>query len=144
MDTLEVAVIRCEFDLPPLTENTNVPLRPKSLGEEQAIYINGTLIASQIKRDDPIREDKLNQSMLHVGKNAYALVCKPLVKRFQYDNLNTDPGIVQVSNPAETWKRTVFNGMAQVIILSTKELGTIVLNDVAKGLNAASIQIYSQ
>jgi beta-galactosidase len=143
-DTLDVAVIRGEFDMPPLTENTSVSLWPKSLGEEQAIYINGKLVASQIKRDDPVREYKLDHSFLHEGKNIYAVVGKPLIKRFQYDNLNTDPGIVQVSNPADPWKRKVFNGLAQVIIQSSKEPGVIVLKAVSKDLDPDIIEIQSQ
>jgi beta-galactosidase len=143
-DSLDVAIIRGEFNLPPLTENTSVSLWPKSLGEEQAIYINGKLIVPQIKRDDPVREYKLDHSFLHEGKNIYAVVGKPLIKRFQYDNLNTDPGIVQVSNPADPWKRKVFNGLAQVIIQSSKEPGVIVLKAVSKDLDSDIIQIQSQ
>ena len=143
-DTLDVAVIRGEFNLPPLTENTSVSLWPKSLGEEQSIYINGTLVAPHIKRDDPVREFILGQSIIHGGKNIFTLVCKPLVKRFQYDNLNTDPGLIQVYKPADPWKRNVFNGLGQVIVQSTKEPGTVILNAGAKRLKSASIQIHSQ
>jgi beta-galactosidase len=67
-----------------------------------------------------------------------------LIKRFQYDNLNTDPGIVQVYNPADPWKRKVFNGLAQVIIQSSKEQGVIVLKAVSKDLDPDIIQIQSQ
>jgi beta-galactosidase len=67
-----------------------------------------------------------------------------LKSRFQYDNLNTDPGIVQVSIPADTWKRKAFNGLAQVIIQSSKEPGMIVLKAVSKDLEPAIIQIQSQ
>jgi beta-galactosidase len=142
-DTLHVAIIRGDFNLPILTENTEVSLWPKNLGEEQAIYINGNLVASRIKRDDPVREYKLDHSFLHEGKNIYAVVGKPLIKRFQYDNLNTDPGILRVYQPTETWKRKVFNGLGQVIVQSTKEPGTVILNAVAKGLKSTSLQIYS-
>jgi beta-galactosidase len=143
-DTLSVAVIRGEFHLPSLTESTSVSLWPKSLGEEQEIYINGNLVASRIKRDDPVREYALDRSMIHEGKNIYAVVGKPLVKRFQYDNLNTDPGIVRISEPAETWKRSIFHGLAQVIVQSSREPGLIILRSVSQDLDSAITQIQSQ
>jgi beta-galactosidase len=143
-EALHVAIIRGDFNLPTLTENTEVSLWPKSLGEEQAIYINGNLVTSRIKRDDPVREYKLDHSFLHEGKNIYAVVGKPLIKRFQYDNLNTDPGLLRVYQPTETWKRKVFNGLAQVIIQSSKEPGVIVLKAVSKDLDPDIIQIQSQ
>jgi len=116
---------------------------PKSLGEEQSIYINGILVAENIKRDDPVREYKLDRSNLHEGKNIYAFVGKPLVKRFQYDNLNTDPGIVRVFQESGSWKRKVFNGLAQVIVQSSKDPGIIVIKAVSKDLDPAIIQIRS-
>jgi beta-galactosidase len=78
------------------------------------------------------------------GKNIFALVGKPLMKRFQYDNLNTDPGIVQTTSPADQWRRKVFNGLAQVIVQGTKTPGVIVVQVSGKGLEPAIVRIQSQ
>ena len=66
------------------------------------------------------------------------------MKRFQYDNLNTDPGIVQTTRPADQWRRTVFNGLAQVIVQATKTSGVIVVQATGEGLKPASVRIQSQ
>ena len=112
--------------------------------EEQMIFVNGKRITGKIKRDDAVQEYSLTPSILHEGKNILALVGKPLVKRFQYDNLNTDPGIVQTTRPADQWRRTVFNGLAQVIVQAVKTSGVIVVQATGEGLKPASVRIQSQ
>ena len=143
-DSLNTCVIRGEFTLPGLTDKTQISLWPKSLGEEQAIYINGHLIVDKIKRDDPEKQYQLDHSILRIGKNSYAVVATPFIKRFQYDNLNTDPGIIQVRTPASTWKRKIFNGLAQAIVQSGRTPGEIILTATAKGLSAAKITIHTE
>ena len=143
-DTVSVVVIRGEFILPDITKETTISIWRKSLGEEQAIYINGHLLVKNIKRDDAVHEYTIERSNVHKGKNSYAIVGTPLVKKFQYDNLNTDPGILRVSSPADTWRRNAFNGLAQVIIQSSKESGVVLLKANSNGLTADSIQIQSQ
>ena len=143
-DELKTFVIRGTFNLPGLNSESEVYLFPKSLGEEQAIYINGQLIAENIKRDDPVKKYKLDNSILQKGKNVYAIVGTPLIPKFLYDNLNTDPGIIQVINPAEKWKRKVFNGLAQIIVQSTKEQGEIILTAASEGLRQGILKLDTQ
>ena len=144
IDSTSVIVIRGEFSLPALSQQTTVSLWPKSLGEEQTIYINGQRITGKIKRDDAVQEYSLNPSILHRGENIFAIVGKPLIKRFQYDNLNTDPGIIQTMKPADRWRRKVFNGLAQVIVQATKTPGVIDVQVSGEGLKPASVRIRSQ
>ena len=144
IDSTRVIVIRGKFLLPALNRQTTVSLWPKSLCEEQTVFVNGHPISGKIKRDDAVQEYSLNQSILHGGENIFAIVGKPLLKRFQYDNLNTDPGIVQTMNPADEWRRKVFNGFAQVIVQATKTPGVIVLQVSGDGLKPASVRIQSQ
>jgi beta-galactosidase len=144
VDSTSVIVIRGEFLLPAVSQQTAVSLWPKSLGEEQTIYVNGQRITGKIRRDDAVQEYSLTPSILHGGKNIFALVGKPLMKRFQYDNLNTDPGIVQATRPADQWRRKVFNGLAQLIVQSTKTSGVIVVQASGEDLKPASVRIQSQ
>jgi Beta-galactosidase/beta-glucuronidase len=143
-DSLDVAIIRGEFNLPALTENASVSLWPKSLGEEQAMYVNGHLVAKNIKRNDPVQKYKLDHSFLREGKNIYAIVGTPLVKKFRYDNLNIDPGIIQVCLPEGTPKRKVFHGLAQVIVQSTKDPGEIILTAMSESSLKATLKLRTQ
>ena len=134
-------VIRGTFDLPDLKSNPAITLWPKSLGEEQAVYVNGHLIARYVKRDDTVQAFKLDAAIVHSGKNTYAIVGSPFLKRYQYDNLNTDPGIIQVFTPAEQWKRKAFNGVAQVIVQSGKSAGELLLRAASPGLSGGEVRI---
>jgi len=143
-DPSQAVVIRGTFDLSNLVDGAQVTLWPKSLGEEQAVYVNGHLLAKKIKRDDSVQGHTLDNSILHKGKNIYAIVGTPLVPRYQYDNLNTDPGVIQVFTPAEKWRRKVFNGLAQVIVQSTRHAGTITLTATGNGLSQGVLEIHAE
>jgi beta-galactosidase len=143
-DTLKTIVIRGTFTLPDLPENAEISLWPKSLGEEQAVYVNGVCVAKHITRDDTVQKYTLDRAILLPGKNIYAIAGTPLVKRYQYDNLNTDPGIIQVFKPSAKWKRAVFNGLAQIIVQSEKTPGNLVLTGTASGLSQGSLKIRTQ
>jgi beta-galactosidase len=141
---MRTAVIRGTFNLPGLANKTAISLWPKSLGEVQDVYVNGHLIANNIKRDDPVQRYQLDPAILREGRNIYAVVGTPLVRRYQYDNLNTDPGSLQVIVPPGTWKRRLFNGLAQVIVQSGQQVGEITLTATARGLSRGVLKIQSQ
>jgi beta-galactosidase len=137
-------VIRGEFILPDISNASEIALYARSLGEEQAIYINGQLIAASMKRDKASHEFKLDSTIVHQGKNEYVIVAMPLLKQNIWDELNTYPGTVKVVYPAGKWQRRVFNGLAQVILQSTQTPGIITLKASADGLTPASVVILSE
>jgi beta-galactosidase len=143
-DTLKTAVIRGTFRLPAVQEGTEISLWPKSLCEEQAVYVNGRLVADRIRRNDPVRRVPLDSAFLREGENTVAVLGSPLVPRYRYDNLNTDPGIVQVVQPAPAWRRAVFNGLAQVIVQASREPGEIILSAESEGLSRGTLKIKAQ
>jgi beta-galactosidase len=143
-DSLKTMVIRGTFQLSGLAQNAQASLYPKSLGEVQAIYVNGHPIAQNIKRNDPVNLYPLDQAILQPGKNVYAIVGAPLVERYLYDNLNTDPGVIKLFTPAGAWKRRVFNGFAQVIVQTTQLPGEIILIATSHGLKQGELKLKSQ
>ncbi len=141
-DTL--LVVRGTVELPAFTDRTQINLFTKSIVEGQSIYINGHLIAANIKRDDPNQSFRLDHSIIKPGKNIYAVVGKRFRKTYQWDEPNTDPGLIQVIDPAGQWKRKLFNGLAQVLVQSSKQPGEIILSAVSSGLKPAVIKIKTQ
>lgn len=125
--------LRGSFEIADLTEKTVVNLFAKSIVEAQTIYINGHLLASNLRRNDN-QSFKLDLAMLQNGKNEYVVVGKRFKKRSEWDEPNTNPGVIQVVIPAETWKRKTFNGLAQVIVKSSREAGEITLTATSGGL----------
>lgn len=137
-------VIRGEFTLPDISEAGEIALYARSLGEVQAIYINGQLITSGLKRNKGSHEFKLNKQTIHKGKNEYVIVGMPLLKQNEWDELNTYPGSLKVVFPADTWKRKTFNGLAQIIIQSNTTPGVITLKAKANGLDPTAAIIKSE
>lgn len=137
-DTL--IALRGSFDLPNLSIKTVVNLFAKSISENQSIYINGHLLASNIGRKDA-QTYQLDPTSIQKGKNEYVVVGKRFKKKSEWDEPNTNPGIIQVVIPAEPWRRKAFNGLAQVIIQSAQQPGEIVLKATAPGLTPTFIKI---
>jgi beta-galactosidase len=86
----------------------------------------------------------LDHSILKSGKNVYTAIGTPFVKTHQWENLNIDPGVVGVFIPAGTWKRKVFNGLAQIIVQSQQQPGEITLTATSPGLKSSAIKIKTQ
>ena len=137
-------VVRGTFLLPEIEKDAEVNLYTKSITENQSIYVNGHLIAADIKRDDPNQSFRLNHDIIFSGRNEYAVTGKRFRKKNQWDVPNTDPGLVQVIYPAKQWKRKVFNGLAQVIIQSSRQPGEILLTSDSQGLKSSLIKIQTK
>ena len=142
IDTL--IVIRGTIELPDITNETEVNLFTKSIVENQSIYVNGHLLASNIKRDAPNQAYRLDHKIISSGKNDYAVIGKRFRKTYQWDEPNTDPGLVQIISPSPQWKRSLFNGLAQVIVQSTMQPGELILKATSEGLQQAVIKIQTQ
>lgn len=139
-----VVVIRGTFRLPSLPSSARITLWPQVLCEEQDIYINGHKVALGLKRGERYGGYSIPHEYLREGENIYAVVGPPLVPRYQYDNLNTIPGWIQLTIPAPQWKRTTFNGYAQIILQATNEPGTITLIASSSRLKSSTVTVHSQ
>ncbi len=137
-------VIRGHFDLTALDDYSEIILYPKSLVEGQSVYVNGQLITEKVMRDDAVQGYPLPKSILKKGRNVYAVVGKELLRRKTWEELNQDPGSVRTVVPAAQWKRSLFSGLAQVIVQGSPKPGTLTLKAEAQGLAAASLEIKSE
>jgi len=137
-------VIRGTFKLDDFEKASEINLFTKSIVENQSIFVNGNLIAKNIQRDDNNQSFKLDKKILKQGLNSYAITGKRFKLKYQWDEPNKDPGLVQMIFPAEQWSRKVFNGLAQIIVQSTKQAGEIKLKAQSKDLEPAEITIRSE
>ncbi|RNI32487.1 glycoside hydrolase family 2 protein [Rufibacter immobilis] len=134
-------VHRGTFELPAHLAGAEITFYYKSIGREQSIYINGQEVAQNLKEDPKGNVFKLNHALLKPGKNTLEIVATPIPKKYDWDNVNTDPGTLQILTPAPAWKRKLFNGLAQIIIQTTKEAGEITLTATGKGLKPAVLKL---
>ncbi len=86
-------------------------------------------------------EIKIEKQWLRSGKNQFAIVATPLLKRQPWESVNMDAGLIQIFTPAAMWKRTLFNGLAHVLVQSTGQPVQIVLTASGANLSPAIIRI---
>lgn len=138
---VKAIVYRAGFTMPADFETATATLFNKNIGKVQNIYINGKEVGHEIKAGDGNTEFKLEASLLHPGNNTIAIIATPLLKANIWASVNTDPGLIQLVYPAAQYKRKLFSGYAQVIVQSTGQPGTIVLQATSPGLKQSAIEI---
>lgn len=120
----------------------------RSLGEQQWVYLNGQAIAQNVARAAAGHEFKLDPALLRSGKNVIAVVATPLAggrgrgQDGQVGAGNT-PTVRMVTAP-DNWKRSVFNGLAQVIVQSTQQPGEITLRAGSRGMSSSESKLQAQ
>ncbi len=142
------SVFRGAFSLPAGAERATVRLMLRSVGDTQSIFVNGHALSQNLKPDPAGYECPLDSSLLHAGRNVVVLYvtrfseANKRMQAFQWDG--PGPAAVQVVMPPPQWKRSVFNGLAQVIVQSKREGGEITLTATSPGLLPAVATIASQ
>jgi beta-galactosidase len=139
-------VYRGVFEMPENTSGT-VSLLVRDLGERQWIYLNGKPIAKNIQRDEAGQEFNLDSATLHSGKNVIAIIATPQSGgrgRGRGDRNAGSPAIVKIVTPPGDWKRSLFSGLAQVIVQSTRQPGEITLTASSPGLLPVMLKLQAQ
>ncbi|MCR5455477.1 MAG: DUF4982 domain-containing protein, partial [Bacteroidales bacterium] len=137
-DTL--LVVKAEFNIDNFADNAAFTLYSKSILLDQDIYINGTKIASGIKRDAP-QEFRLDRKILHQGVNTVYYVGKKIRKSSRWDEPNTELGTVGEKIPEGKYSRSLFSGKALVVIQTNGKSGSVTLSAKGEGLKDAKITI---
>lgn len=131
-------IYRGEFFMPEYDSNATITFFSTYIGVQQSLFINGVLLADHLVKEKDII---VNKKMLHTGKNSIAIMATPLLKKNQWDTVNTNPGLIQLFTPATGWKRKLFNGLAQVIVQTENIKGEVKLTATAEGLPPSTITI---
>jgi beta-galactosidase len=102
-----------------------------------AVFLNGQKIGSA--GDSRAASVYDVRKLLRAGENVLAVT---LANYGPVAGLNKGVALRLQDNPAKVaWSRSVFNGLAQIIVQSSKEPGTLKLTARAKGLSSTSIPI---
>lgn len=134
-------VYRGNFTLPENYSGSTITLFYKNIGVEQTIYINGKEVAANLKQNETSKGFVLDKNILKPGKNLVAILATPISKKYEWEDVNTDPGLIQIVTPAEKWKRKLFNGLAQVLVQTTGEGGQITITATSQGLKPGIIKL---
>ena len=140
------SVFRGAFVLPDGPGNNSIRLVLRSVGETQSIYANGHALALNLKNDPAGYLYALDAGLLHPGRNVVTIFAtrfaNPGDRLFHWDG--PGPAAVQIVSPAPQWKRSVFNGLVQVIVQSTQQAGKIELTATSDGLATGAAAIVSR
>jgi len=137
----EMAVFRAHINL---TEadlaNVGVQVRFTSIDDHGYIFVNNQRVGdSSDWSAQPVYDIK---KALHVGDNVIAVGVR---NDSGTGGLNPDVNVELIGKPISVgWSRSAFNGLAQVIVQSTKDAGEIKLTASADGLQAATTTITTQ
>jgi beta-galactosidase len=118
----------------------------RSVGEQQSVYLNGKLLAQNVRRDNAGPEFDLDAATLRAGKNVIAIVTTASTSRRRdgQGGGGGSPGTIRVVTPVEAWKRSLFSGLAQVIVQSAQESGEISLTARSEGLSPVVLKLQVQ
>jgi beta-galactosidase len=117
-----------------------VELRCGMIDEDGWVYVNGRQIGESHDWQVPAVFDL--KPFLHPGENTIVVA---VANWSGPGGLNKGVTLeFQEKIIAPEWQRSVFNGLAQIIIQSTKEPGEIKLTATAEGLTPATVSVQSQ
>ena len=137
-------IYRGAFDLPE-SKDTTISLLFRDVGQTHWVYLNGKPVARNLARDPAGHQFDLGAAALRPGKNVIAIIATPLAGgaagRGGQATGRGSPMAVKFMTPASGWKRSLFGGLAQVLVQSTGEPGEITLTATAKGLAPAVLKI---
>ena len=120
--------------------NPAVELRCSMVDEEGWLYVNGKLVGETRDWQVPAVFDV--KPFLHPGENTLAIA---VANWNGAGGLNKGVTLEFQDPPVEpAWQRSVFNGLAQILVQSTRQPGEIKLTARADGLTPASVSLQSQ
>ena len=111
-----------------------------SINGDGTIYVNGEKAGESHEGRMVVPMDVKRR--LHPGDNTVAVVVS---NYSESGGLNQGVTLRMQEKPVlPEWKRSVFNGLAQIIVQSTREPGAIKLTATAEGLSPATVSVQSQ
>jgi beta-galactosidase len=140
----EVYDLAASFALEAIPEGATLRLFLPSLGARTTLWLNGHEVVEDIDTSNEGPGVELDIAQLVAGVNHVQLIVTPFD-----DGRNHIPelerlGCVSVAHPAAPAKRSLFNGLAQVIVQSSHDSGEIRLEATADGLSAAESTVTSK
>jgi beta-galactosidase len=144
----QTTVYRADFKGPQNAGGVSFALVLRSLSEPQSVYLNGQPIAGNVSPDSADLEINLAANAFRPGKNVIAIVAAAARERRgnrgEQDGSQGSPGLVRMTIPPAPWKRSLFSGLAQVIVQSTGQPGEITLTAKSQGVADGVMKLPAQ
>jgi beta-galactosidase len=136
----EGIVFEAQFDLP--SGSPVVELMINALGPKQTLWLNGEAVYQNQPPSVSRATLKIPSEKLRPTGNTLRIESNRFENWSDRESLNQfHPASIRQVTPAAPWKRTTFNGLAQVIVQSTGEPGEIVLSAEGPGVTTAELRV---
>jgi beta-galactosidase len=129
------------FTLPAVPAGASVELFLPALGTKTTLWLNGHELARDIDTSTVGPAHRLDPAQLVAGVNRVQLMVTPFEDKRNHIPGLTRLGFVHVVTPAPPARRSLFSGLAQVIVQSTQEPGEIRLTAKSDGLPPAEATV---
>lgn len=133
----EVYQIAAAFDVRAPAPDARVTLFLPSFGARMTVWVNGHELVRDVDTTRAGPAVPLTRADLVPGRNVVRLRVQPTYDGRDHIPETANFGCVQVVTPPPPPKRRLFNGLAAVIVQSTRTPGPIVLRATANGLQPA-------
>jgi beta-galactosidase len=130
------------FAAPEVPAGGSASLLLNALGTGQTVTLNGQPLYTNAAPDQARAEFSLAKLNLKRKGNVLRIEATRFTEWGAREALQqVHPASLRIETPASAWSRSVFNGLAQVIIQSTGEPGAIVVEATADGLTLGTASI---
>jgi len=142
--TGEVYDLACVLTLPAVPAGSTLELFLPSFGTATTLWLNGQELTRDVDTSTGGVALRLEPKQLLAGPNRVQLLVTPFAGRKNPIPELTRLGSLRVTTPAPTAQRSLFNGLAQVIVQAGRTPGTIVLTAESAGLASATQTVTAQ
>ena len=133
------------FALAAVPDRAALDLFLPSFGSRTTVWLNGRLLARDLDTASAGPGLKLDPAQLVAGQNRVQLIVAPFADgRNHIPEQLTRLGALRIATPAAPARRSLFNGLAQVIVQAGREPGPIRLRARADGLAPAEATVAAE
>ncbi|HYP17951.1 MAG TPA: beta-galactosidase GalA [Opitutus sp.] len=135
-------IYEATFDRPTLAAGETATLLLNALGTNQTLTLNGKVLQQNVAPAEARTALAIDPSTLRETGNVLRIEATRYEDWGTRDSLKQLwPATLRIDSPAPVWQRRTFHGLAQVIVQSTGEPGTITLEAKSEGLKSALLTV---
>ena len=140
--TAGTIVFEARFDAPQLARGETASLLLNAVGPKQTVFLNGKPVYVDADPAKARVEAPVNAAEWRLKDNVLRIEASRFEEQRQREGLRQlPPASFRIVKPAGPWSRSTFGGLAQVIVQSTGEPGTIQLKASGEGVVPATIAL---
>jgi beta-galactosidase len=140
----EIYDLAAVFTLEAVPAGSGLELYLPALGQKATVWVNGRELARDLDTSTTVPALRLEPAQLVAGVNRVQLLVTPILDQRNHIPELSRLGVMRVATPAPAVRRSLFSGLAQVIVEADAKAGEIRLTARADGLAATESVVIVQ